>query len=302
MTTARAAGGTSDVHVPDGQQAGPTVSRMLVGAQLRRLREASGITREAAGYAIRASESKISRLELGRIGFKPRDVADLLTLYGVSAEPERATLLTLAEEANRPAWWQPYRDVVPTWFESFLGLEQAARVIRTYEVQFVPGLLQTADYARAVIRLGHDNPADDDIERRVELRMRRQRILREPDAAKLWAVLDEAALRRLCGGAATMRAQLAHLIAMAELRHVTIQVMPFSGGGHAAAGGPITILRLPESDLPDVVFLEQLASAVYLDKPTDTEHYWHVMNELSVKAASPAATVELLHQIRAELA
>jgi transcriptional regulator with XRE-family HTH domain len=301
MGTVRTAGGAPGTRVRDGQQTGPTVSRMLVGAQLRRLREAGGITREAAGYAIRASESKISRLELGRIGIKTRDVADLLTLYGVSGESERATLLAMAEQANKPGWWQPYRDVLPTWFEPFLGLEQAARTIRGYEVQFIPGLLQTEDYARAVIRLGAEVPSDEEIERRVEVRMRRQRILQEPDPPKLWVVLDEAALRRPFGGAATMGAQVAHLIEMAGLFHITVQVMPFSAGGHAAAGGPITILRLHESDLPDVVFLEQLASAVYLDKPADTEHYSHVMNELSVKAGSPTATIDLLHQIRKEL-
>jgi transcriptional regulator with XRE-family HTH domain len=289
------------MRVRDGQQVGPTVARMLVGAQLRRLRETAGITREAAGYAIRASESKISRLELGRIGFKTRDVADLLTLYGVRVESERTTLLALAEQANTPGWWQPYRDVLPSWFEAYLRLEQAARVIRTYEVQFVPGLLQTAGYARAVIGLHHESPSGEEIDRRVELRMRRQRILHEPDPPRLWAVLDEAALRRPFGDADTMRAQLAHLIEMAELGHITVQVLPFSSGGHAAAGGPITVLRLPEGDLPDVVFLEQLTSAVYLDKPADTAHYWHVVNELSVTAESPADSTALLHRIRTEI-
>ncbi|MBC6457351.1 helix-turn-helix domain-containing protein [Actinomadura sp. HBU206391] len=287
-------------QVGESQHSGPTMSRMLLGAQLRRLREAAGVTREEAGYAIRSSESKISRLELGRIGSKPRDVADLLTLYGVGDTAERAVLLAVVEQANKPGWWQPYKDVLPGWFEAYLGLEQAASLIRTYEVQFVPGLLQTEAYARAVIRLGHEEVSQREIERRVEVRMRRRRLLREPDGLKLWAVLDEAALRRPCGSTATMRAQLEHLVEMAELPHVTLQVMPFSAGGHAAAGGPITILRLPGGELPDVVYLEQLTTAVYLDKPVDTEHYWHVMNQLGIEAEPPAETTELLRRMLRE--
>jgi transcriptional regulator with XRE-family HTH domain len=290
----------ADGRALDYQQTGPTVVRMLVGAQLRNLREASGISREDAGYAIRASHSKISRLELGRTSFKSRDVADLLTLYGVTGEAERATLLTLAEQANTPGWWQRYSDVVPSWFESYLGLEQAASIIRTYEVQFVPGLLQTPDYAREVIRLGHPDASRTEIERRVSLRISRAQILHRPDASNLWAVIDEAALRRPIGDSATMRAQLEHLIYIAELPHVTVQLLPFSVGGHAAAGGPITILRFPQADLPDVVYLEQLISALYLDKPEDTYQYGHLMNRLAIEAEQPAATQRILRQILKE--
>ncbi|MBC6469552.1 helix-turn-helix domain-containing protein [Actinomadura alba] len=304
MSAVRAAGTPPDVQFSDPQHSGhsgPTVSRMLLGAQLRRLREAAGVTREDAGYAIRASESKMSRLELGRISFKPRDVADLLTLYGVGDTAERAVLLAVVEQANAPGWWQPFKDVLPGWFEPYLGLEQAASLIRTYEVQFVPGLLQTDDYARAVIRLGHENASELEIERRVQVRAHRRGLLREPGGPKLWAVLDEAALRRPFGSAAILRAQLDHLIEMARLPQVTLQVIPFSAGGHAAAGGPITILRLPEGDLPDVVYLEQLTTAVYLDKPADTEHYWHVMNQLGIEAAVPGETTALLRGIREEI-
>lgn len=175
---------------------GPTVLRITLGTQLRRLREASGITRETAGYAIRASHAKISRLELGRVGFKERDVADLLTLYGVDDGPEREAFLDLARKANISGWWHRYSDVLPSWFEIYVGLEQAASVIRTYEAQFVPGLLQTEDCARAVVRLGHPDGSADDIDRRVHLRMRRQQLLTQPEAPNMWAVLDEAALRR----------------------------------------------------------------------------------------------------------
>ncbi|WP_424531432.1 helix-turn-helix domain-containing protein [Sphaerisporangium viridialbum] len=300
MRAFRAAGDLEDEHILDHRQAGPTVLRMLVGAQLRRLREAGEITRAAAGYAIRASDTKISRLELGRTGFKPRDVADLLTLYGVTDEDERQAVLSLAEHANNPGWWHVYSDVVPSWFEAYIGLEQAAGVIRSWEVQFVPGLLQTEDYARTVIRLDR-SATDAEVERRVALRMRRQRILTSPGAVKLWAVVDEGALRRLVGGAATMRAQIEHLIRMSALPNVTLQVMPFSSGGHAAGGGPVTILRLAAHHLPDVVYLEQLASALYPDKPAEIMHYWDVMNSLSVQAEPPARTVASLRRMLEEL-
>jgi transcriptional regulator with XRE-family HTH domain len=280
---------------------GPTATRMVLGALLRRLREARQISRERAGAAIRASESKISRLELGRTGFKLRDVVDLYELYGVTDHAERATLLGLARQANAPGWWHAYSDIVPHWFEAYLGLEQAAGVIRTYEVQFVPGLLQTAEYARAVIRLGHHHCPEQEVERRLALRMHRQEILRHPRPPRLWAVIDEAALRRPIGGAAVMFAQLQHLIDLAELPHVTIQLMPFHAAGHAAAGGPITLLRLPEPELPDVVYLEQLTSALYPEKQGDVDYYRDIMNRLATQAEPPAATAGVLRRILREL-
>ncbi|GHH72948.1 transcriptional regulator [Streptosporangium violaceochromogenes] len=271
-----------------------------MGAELRRLREAQNITQEEAGDAIRASHSKMSRLELGRTGFKQRDVVDLLTLYGVVDDAERATLLSLAEQAGKPGWWQAYGDAVPQWFESYLGLEQAACVIRSYEVQFVPGLLQTEEYARAVITLGGREMTPGQAERRLALRLERQRLLRREGPPKLWVVIDEAALRRRIGGAETMRAQIRHLIELSELWNVTIQVIPFCAGGHAGSAGPMTVLRFPQSELPDVVYLEQLAGALYLDKPVETQRYWHVMNTLDVEAEQPDVTRATLHRILAE--
>ena len=222
---------------------GPTVLRMLLGAQLRRLRERNGITREAAGWEIRASESKISRMELGRVGFKERDVSDLLTLYGVTDTEERTALLALARQANAPGWWHRYGDVLPHWFQSYLDLEAAATMIRTYEVQFVPGLLQTAGYARAVIRIGHSGARAEEIERRVEVRMARQRVLHRENPPQLWAVIDEAVLRRPMGGHKVMREQVLHLLEATKMPNVRIQVVPFHAGGHAAAGGAFKIGR-----------------------------------------------------------
>jgi transcriptional regulator with XRE-family HTH domain len=279
---------------------GPTVLRVLLGSQLRRLREAAGITRERAGYAIRASESKISRIELGRVGFKERDVADLLTLYGVTAAEEREALLALAREANTPGWWHRYSDVLPGWFQSYVGLEAAASLIRTYEVQFVPGLLQTEDYARAVIMLGHADTSPEEIDRRVALRMSRQRLLTRAGQFRFWAILDEAALRRPIGGRDAMRRQLEHLIAATKLPSVTLQIVPFGVGGHAAAGGAFSLLRFPDPDMPDVVYTEQLTSALYLDKREDVDHYLAVMERLAVEAEPPGTSPDILTAIANE--
>ncbi|MFY9808453.1 MAG: helix-turn-helix transcriptional regulator [Pseudonocardiaceae bacterium] len=279
----------------------PTVLRIALGSKLRRLREASGITCEAAGYAIRGSGAKISRLELGRVSFKERDVADLLILYGVTDEPEREAFLALVRQANVPGWWREYGDVLPNWFETYLGLEQAASVIRTHEPALVPGLLQTQDCARAVIRRRHLQVSADDVERRVALRMARQEFLTQPGAPDLWVALDESALRRPLGNREVQRAQLQHLIEMAQRPNITLQVVPFHVGGHAAAGGPFTILRFAQPGLPDIVYLEHLTSAVYLDKQRDTVEYLAVMDSLCVQAEPPDASISFLRGLVKEI-
>ncbi|MGR6319158.1 helix-turn-helix domain-containing protein [Micromonospora soli] len=289
------------VPAEGGPATGPTVLRILLGSQLRRLREGAGVTRETAGWEIRSSESKISRMELGRVGFKERDVADLLTLYGVKDVEERDALLKLAREANSPGWWHRYGDVLPGWFQSYLGLEAAAALIRTYEVQFVPGLLQTPDYARAVILLGHRGAPAAEIDRRVSLRMARQDVLRRSRPPQLWAVLDEAALRRPIGGPDVMRGQLDALIEATAAPHVRLQVVQFEAGGHAAASGAFSILRFGDEELPDIVYIEQLTSAIYLDKRDDLDYYALAMERLCVEAAPPERTPELLTRIRDEL-
>ncbi|MEW2383945.1 helix-turn-helix transcriptional regulator [Micromonospora sp. NPDC047707] len=289
------------VPAEGGPATGPTVLRMLLGAQLRRLRESSGVTREGAGWEIRASESKISRMELGRVGFKERDVADLLTLYGVAEPQEREALLKLARDANSPGWWHRYGDVLPSWFQAYLGLEAAASLIRTYEVQFVPGLLQTPAYARAVVLLGHGRATPAEIDRRVALRMQRQRVLRREDPPQLWAVVDEAALRRPIGGPGVLRDQVAALIEATRAPNVRLQILPFAAGGHAAAGGAFTILRFGADDLPDVVYIEQLTTALYLDKRDDLENYAAAMERLRGEAEPPEHTPEILGRILDDL-
>lgn len=279
---------------------GPTALRIALGAQLRQLREASNVSATAAGAAIRGSHAKISRLELGRVGFKRRDVADLLTLYGVEDERKRGELLALADQANVPGWWHRYADILPGWFEYYLGLEQASAVVRTYEPYLVPGLLQTEECARAVIRAGHPGASGEELDRRVALRMRRQEVLRQPEAPAVWAVVDEAALRRL-GPPGVARAQLRHLVAVAELPNVTLQAVRFHSGAHPAVGGPFSILRFFDPYLPDVVYLEQLTSALYLDKPRDIDHYLKVMDQLCVHALTPMDTLDFLAEISKDI-
>jgi hypothetical protein len=241
-------------------------------------------------------------MELGRVSFKERDVADLLTLYDVDDAVERDRLLALARDANNPGWWHRFGDVLPGWFQSYLGLEASAALIRTYEVQFVPGLLQTRDYARAVVLLGHGRAKPEEIERRVELRMQRQQILTRDDRPpKLWIVVDEAALRRPIGGVEVMRSQVEALLKASALPHVRLQVIPFQAGGHAAAGGAFTILRFPDEDLPDVVYIEQLTSALYLDKRDDVDLYAEAMERICVEARPPTDTPKILEEIRADL-
>ncbi|HEY2672580.1 MAG TPA: helix-turn-helix transcriptional regulator [Rugosimonospora sp.] len=267
---------------------------MLLGAHLRRLREAQGVSREDAGWEIRSSESKISRMELGRVSFKERDVADLLSLYGLDDDEERERLLSLARDANTPGWWHRFGDVLPGWFQSYLGLEAAASLIRTYEVQFVPGLLQTEDYAREVVRLGHGKAQGEEIDRRVGVRITRQQLLNRSNPAQLWAVVDEAVLRRPIGGTKVMRAQIEALIETTDKPNVRLQVIGFHVGGHAAAGGAFSILRFPDPELPDVVYIEQLTSALYLDKRDDVDLYAEAMEVLCVEADPPGRTADIL--------
>jgi transcriptional regulator with XRE-family HTH domain len=277
-----------------------TVLRMMLGSRLRQLREAAKVTPEQAGYEIRASRSKISRMENGRVSFKGRDITDLLDLYGVTDDEVRQATLELARRANVPGWWAKYNDILPDWFELYLGLESSAAVIRTFELQFIPGLLQTEDYARAVTALGHRSAPADEISRRVSLRMRRQHVLSRPEPAKIWAVMDEAALHRPVGGRDVMRAQLRHLAQATAAPHVTVQVVPFRYGGHAAAGGSFSILRFDLPELPDVVYIEQLTSALYLENRQDVDHYQEVMNQLSTDALTPAETAAFIEAIIAD--
>ncbi|MFD4874454.1 helix-turn-helix domain-containing protein [Streptomyces sp. NPDC058420] len=269
---------------------------MLLGSQLRRLREARGITRDAAGYAIRASAARVSRMEVGQASFKTRDVEDLLTLYGITDTAERGALVDLARDANLAGWWHRYSDVLPNWFATYVGLEGAASLVRTYEVQFVHGLLQTEAYARAVISRGMRGVSAADIDRHVALRMERQKILLSENAPSLHIVLDEAVLHRTYGGRDVMRGQIRHLIELSENPNVLLQIMPFSFGGHAGESGAFTILSFLEYDLPDVVYVEQLTSALYLDRREDVAQYGRALKELQQESLEPDGSRDLLRE------
>ncbi len=286
--------------VDDQSVGGPTARRIVLGAQLRRLREAAEISRADAGYSIRGSESKISRLELGRVGFKERDVTDLLTMYGVRDPGEREVFLEMVKRANEPGWWHRYTDLMPNWFHDYVGLEESASRIQTYELQFVPGLMQTEDYARAIASRDRPESANDEAERRVALRMRRQKVLARPDAPRLWAVIDEAVLHRPIGGRQVMLAQIEHLLELTRLPNVTLQVMPYRLGGYTAEGA-FTMLRFAEPALPDLVYIEHLTGALYLDKREEVERYSRVIDQLTVDAETPDQTRQLLAKVRAEI-
>lgn len=276
----------------------PTVLRILLGTQLRRLRESRGITAAAAAIAIRGSESKISRIELGRNAVRGVDIADLLDLYGITGAAEREALLVLAGQANQQGWWHHYQDLLPSWFQPYLGLEESAELIRSYDTQFVPGLLQTDEYSRAVHELGAYPP--DETVRRVLLRKERQERFAS-GALRLWAIIDEIALRRPVGTTDIMRRQLEYLLEIAVQPRITIQVTPFDTGASHAAPGSFSILRFAADDLRDVVYVEQLTSALYLDKRADVDRYVQAMDLISTTSTPPGQTTEFLRAVIAEL-
>jgi len=276
----------------------PTVLRILLGTQLRRLRESRGISAQDAARAIRGSESKISRIELGRNAVREVDIADLLNLYGITDPAEREQLLTLASQANQQGWWHRYQDVLPGWFQSYIGLEESAESIRSFDTQFVPGLLQTEDYALAVIQLGSFTPTETD--RLVYLRKERQRRFNS-GSLRLWAIIDEVALRRPVGSVSLMRAQLEHLLDISVRPGLTLQVTPFLTGASYAAPGSFSILSFATDDLPDVVYLEQLTSAMYLDKRADVDRYAEAMDQIRATSYPPDQTKDLIRSMLVDM-
>ena len=276
----------------------PTVLRILLGTQLRRLRESRGISAQDAAKAIRGSESKISRIELGRNSVREVDIADLLNLYGITDTAEREQLLTLASQANQQGWWHRYQDVLPSWFQSYIGLEDSAESIRSFDTQFVPGLLQTEDYALAVIQLGAFSQAETD--RLLYLRKERQRRFTS-GSLRLLAVIDEVALRRPIGSISLMRAQLEHLLEISVRPGLTIQVTPFLTGASYAAPSSFSILSFATDDLPDVVYVEQLTSAMYLDKRADVDRYAEAMDQIRTTSYAPEQTKGLIRTMLADM-
>lgn len=285
---------------PPGTVRGVTARRIVLGAQLRRLRENAGMSRSDAGYVIRASDSKVWRLELGRVAFKERDVADLLTAFGITDSGERELFLDMVRHANEPGWWRRFGDVMPNWFQEYVGLEESAARIQTYELQFVPGLLQIEPYARAIATRGRPDFTPPDAERRIALRMQRQKILAGVNPPKLWAVVDETVFQRPIGGRQVLRRQIEHLLEVSALPNITLQVIPLHLSGYAAEG-PFTMLRFAEPDLPDIIYVEHLSGALYLDNRQDIEFYSRALDRLMVDAETPDRTRQLLSKILSEL-
>ncbi|KPI08584.1 helix-turn-helix domain protein [Actinobacteria bacterium OK074] len=282
----------------------PTVGQVVLGRRLYDLREHAGLKREEAARILRVAPATVRRMEMAEVALKIPYLQLLLRAYGVSDE-EGEAFVRLAEEANKPGWWQRFHDVLPGWFSMHVSLEGAAVLIRSYEPHFVPGLLQTEEYARGVLRsgaVGRTRP--EDIERYVDLRMRRQELLTRPDAPTFWAVVDETALRRHVGGdnsAAVMRGQLDKLLQMTELPNVTFQLLPFSMGPHPGTYGPFVIFRFPMPELPDMVYSEYLTGAVYLDARTEVATHLEVMDRMAAQAATAQRTKEILRDLRKEL-
>lgn len=279
----------------------PTVGQVVLGRRLLDLRERAGLKREEAARVLRVAPATIRRMETAEVALKIPYLQLLLKAYGVP-EDEAELFVQLAEEANLPGWWQRFHDILPGWFSMYVSLEGAAALIRSYEPHFVPGLLQTEDYARAVLRsgaIGQTSP--EDIERHVALRMQRQELLTRPDAPRFWAVMDETALRRQVGGPEVMRAQIDKLLEATKLAHVTLQVAPFANGPHPGTYGPFVLFRFAMSELPDMVYSEYLTGAVYLDARTEVATHLEVMDRMAAQAATAQRTKEILRDLRKEL-
>jgi transcriptional regulator with XRE-family HTH domain len=273
---------------------------MVLGKRLRQLREQAGVSFEEAARAIEVTPLTVRRIEKAEVGLRIPYVKELLRTYGVPAT-EIDDFLALAREANQPGWWYKYRDVLPEWFSAYVSLESEASVIRLYEPHYVPGLLQTNDYATALMRVGFPNESKEDVARRVALRTRRQDLLAKPDAPAIWAILDETVLRRPVGGAEVMRAQIDRLQEALDMPKVRIQVMRFGVGAHPGAFGPFHHFRFGFSELPDVIYTESLAGAVYVDRPGDVVTYLEVLDRMSVQAEPVARTRAILAELRKEL-
>ncbi len=277
----------------------PTVGQVVLGKRLQELREAAGLKREEAAQVLRVAPATVRRMEMAEVALKIPYVQVLLETYGVP-EDEANAFVTLAEEANQPGWWQRYHDVLPDWFSLYVSLEGAARIVRSYEPHFVPGLLQTEEYARAVLEAGTvGQTGPETIERHVSLRMERQRLLERPDPPHLWVIMDETVLRRPVSiRGEVMREQLDKLLEFAERDRITLQIAEFKDGPHPGTYAPFTLFRFGEPELPDMVFTEYLTGALYLDSRKEVAAHLEVLDHMSTGAASAERTKKILRERR----
>ncbi|WP_239394493.1 helix-turn-helix transcriptional regulator [Frankia sp. CiP3] len=282
-------------------RSGPTVRRRRLGAELRVLRDSAGVRPEEAAAVLECSVSKISRIELGRVSVRTKDLRALLDRYGVTDKAQRDALFALARQSSQPGWWHAFGDAVPRWFEIYIGLEADAAYISKYDHQLVPGLLQTAEYAREIIRVHQPTISEDDLDAKVALRMERQKRLTESDPPHLMVVLDEAVLRRPVGGAETMSAQLAHLIEANRLPTVTVQVLPYSAGAHPAMGSAFMILGFPDASDHEVVYIEELRSSLYIEDPTDVREYQRHLNQIRSISLDVPTSVRMIERAMEDL-
>nr|WP_203598245.1 helix-turn-helix transcriptional regulator [Streptomyces sp. SID7909] len=290
--------GRSEVSEP---RSAPTVGQVVLGKRLQELRERAGLSRDQAAKVLRVTAATVRRMETAEVALKIPYVQALLKAYGIS-DAENDAFVELAEEANRPGWWQRFHDVLPDWFSMYVSLEGAASLLRMYEPHFVPGLLQTEDYARTVMRTGAvGQTRPEDIERHVALRMERQSLLTRPDAPRLWVVMDETVLRRPVGSVEIMRAQVDKLLEATTMPNVTLQIAEFSTGHHPGTYGPFVLFRFAVPELPDMVYSEYLTGAVYFDARPEVASYLEVMDRMAAQAATAQRTKELLRDFRKEL-
>jgi transcriptional regulator with XRE-family HTH domain len=286
--------------VPDALQSSPTVLRMILGRQLQALREKAGLSYQQAADAIYASEWTLRRIEAGKGALKPLNIKSLLVTYGVTDVREIDAFLGLARDASRPGWWHSYGDALPEWFKVAVGLEESASLIRAYEPQVVPGLLQTEAYVRAITAASFPSEQEEESERRVALRLARQDLLKRPAPPEYWVVLEETVLRRAIGGPDVMRGQVEYLIECAARPNITIQVLPFAAGWHPAMYGMFNLFRFPDDAIPDVVYSEGLTSAYYLNKPEETTKYTEALDQMAAMAATPDQSVSILREVLKE--
>ncbi|MFE5029396.1 helix-turn-helix domain-containing protein [Streptomyces sp. NPDC056656] len=276
----------------------PTVLRMILGRRLQDMRLGAGASLEDAAKALRVKTLTIRRLEKAEVALKPLYVEKLLETFGAGRQ-EIDEFVDLAEQANEPGWWHSYRDAVPSWFTAYVSLETDAKTLRTYEPQYVTGLLQTPDYARAVLRGGLPNGSEEELARRVELRLRRQSLLEGEDAPTLWVVMEEAVLHRAVGSPDVMREQIERLLDVSELAHISIDIVPFAAGAHVGACAPFTYFRFEEPELPDIVYSELLSASVYLDQRADVVAHLEAHSRMALLTSSEDSRA-LLNRMRKE--